>query len=602
MDTKKRKKSKKHLNDLLLPIIFTACILPYTVYLKEYEYGYGEYAWHSSESIMQDFYTYYRMWFFLFIVVCALVILAFRIGLYREKTKSAKIFIPYGIYLLFALLSAVCSFNQKAAWLGNFVDLEGYIVLAGYAIIAFYTYQIMEYEQDYITLLHAFEVSFIPMSVVGWLQVFGKDLLQYAWMQKLVMPDVLYEYYEGEVESIFSGNNVFLTLYNPNYAVIYLLMFLCVFAVFAVCSTEKKQKITALFLAIDAMILIWFTYSRAALVALAVVVAVSVVFACTQKKLRKQERNLSGTDGKGFVKTVWITIGGGVVLACCLIFVDVNLMGGKFLGRIFDEKKDNQLENILTTKEGIEIQYAGNSYILSFEEGEGGVVLTDSKGLCLQTLETEEGSISLPIIAESEATVLTYEGEKTIALCMYGNVMLFAKNGDTYVYKTSWGKEDQMIPVAHVDFGGLEYLGSGRLYIWSRILPILKNYLFVGSGPDTFAEVFPQNDYAGKLVYAKTPARIIERAHNDYLMKWVQTGLCSVMALLAFYVVFLKVCGGWYRKHCVDTDIKAMLGFGCFLGCIAYMVCGFFSDSTLYTTPLFAVFLGLTLSVCTKKG
>ena len=38
----------------------------------------------------------------------------------------------------------------------------------------------------------------------------------------------------------------------------------------------------------------------------------------------------------------------------------------------------------------------------------------------------------------------------------------------------------------------------------------------------------------------------------------------------------------------------------CLLGCVAYMVCGLFSDSTLYTSPVFYVFAGLVLSAKDK--
>ena len=91
-----------------------------------------------------------------------------------------------------------------------------------------------------------------------------------------------------------------------------------------------------------------------------------------------------------------------------------------------------------------------------------------------------------------------------------------------------------------VDFHGLETKGSGRIYIWSRTLPLLKKYFFVGSGPDTFYRAFPQNDYVGKEMYADTSARMIEKAHNGYLMTAVQTGVVSLILLLVFY--------GWYVK------------------------------------------------------
>jgi hypothetical protein len=46
---------------------------------------------------------------------------------------------------------------------------------------------------------------------------------------------------------------------------------------------------------------------------------------------------------------------------------------------------------------------------------------------------------------------------------------------------------------------------------------------------------------------------------------------------------------------------KNLLALGCLLGCVAYMVCGLFSDSTLYTSPVFYVFAGITLSAAVSR-
>ena len=46
-------------------------------------------------------------------------------------------------------------------------------------------------------------------------------------------------------------------------------------------------------------------------------------------------------------------------------------------------------------------------------------------------------------------------------------------------------------------FDGKEKMGSARIYNWSRTIPLLKDTLLVGFGPDTFSKVFPQNDFFG---------------------------------------------------------------------------------------------------------
>jgi O-antigen ligase len=581
-----RKTKKQYFNDLLLPIIFTLCILPFTVRLREYEYGYSKYAWHSDESVMQDIYTWYRMWLFLVIAALALVVLLFRMGLYKEKNKPVRVFLPFGIYLVFVALSCLFSINPSAAWLGNFVDLEGFFVLAGYGLVAFYTYQIMSEERDYSAVFRGMEISFAIMSVIGWMQIFGKDPLSFPFVQRLVMSEEYYDYYEGEMYSIFSGNNVSLSLYNPNYAVIYLIMFAAVFAVFLLFSKEKRQRIISGVLLLDALILTWFTYSRAGLVALAVVLVLGAVIL-----IRKKAASAA--------KYVLGLIGGVAVLAAAFVAVDLLAFGGHYVNRLVDEKKDNGLKSILTTDEGVQINYGDDSYLLQVE-GDS-LIVRGTDGTECAVLTDAGDSYVLPIGTECEIDYFVIDGENTIWVELYDNALTFTEQGGEYIYETSWGKEDQMVEVAHADAGGLEYLGSGRVYIWTRIVPLLRKYILVGSGPDTFAEVYPQNDYAGKLVYAGTPARIIERAHNDYLMKWVQTGLLSVAALLAFYFLLLKKGFAYFGDGAWMCSTKNLLALGCLLGCVAYMVCGLFSDSTLYTSPVFYVFAGIVLSVAVSR-
>lgn len=578
----KKAKEKKHFNDLLLPIILILCIMPFVVYMAEYDYGYSEYLWHSDNSILQDFYTYYRSIFFLVVVFFLVVILAFRLALYKEDTKDYKIFFPLVGYGFFVLLSSIFSINPKASWLGNFVDLEGFFVLLGYCLTAFYTYQIMK-KQDYQTIIKAIQIMFLPMSIVGWFQVFKHDLLNYEWVQRIVMSDYFFSEYGGTVEDVFTGNNVFLTLYNPNFAATFLVMFSCVFFVFTIYAKDFKERILNGILLLNALILCWFTYTRAALVAIAIVLIVFAIF-------QIQKHN------KAILK---VMIPSALALFAFLFILDF-ATGGKYIGRLIDTQKSTGLTSILTTERGVEITYEGETYILGFAEDNASVLLTDDAGNELSVTYTESGDMELPFAKDAYATIIDWDSYPTLLVLLENTTLQFIEDDGTYYYYTDWGKIDSMTEIPHVDFHGLESLGSGRVYIWSRILPILKNYIFIGSGPDTFAEAYPQNDYVGKMIYAENPGRIMERAHNDYLMRWVQTGLLSLICLLVFYGLFFKKCFAFYKDNSMDCD-SSKLGLGCLLGCIGYLVCCLFSDSTLYTTPVFFVFIGLALAAAYKE-
>ena len=68
-------------------------------------------------------------------------------------------------------------------------------------------------------------VTFLCISMTGWLQIFGYDLLNIEWVQQFIMSKEQFVQYGGEIADVFRGNHVFLTLYNPNYAAAFLIMF-----------------------------------------------------------------------------------------------------------------------------------------------------------------------------------------------------------------------------------------------------------------------------------------------------------------------------------------------------------------------------------------
>ena len=80
-----KKPQKNAFNDLLLPIFCVLCLMPFCIYLAEYDYGYRSYLWHSDHSVAQDLYAYYRCYFFELIAVISLAVLILRMTLYREK-------------------------------------------------------------------------------------------------------------------------------------------------------------------------------------------------------------------------------------------------------------------------------------------------------------------------------------------------------------------------------------------------------------------------------------------------------------------------------------------------------------------------------------
>lgn len=577
----KNNNNTEKMRDILFPILFTIVVIPLIVRLAVYNCGYSDYIWYSDDDLVSDLYCYFKSYIFDITAIISVMVLGFRMALYREKNKNVKLFIPMFVYGLFVIISTFLSINTAASLEGNFESFESCLVLIGYVIMAFYTYQVLEEDADYRIIWLGIAVLSVIFAIIGILQVFKCDLLDFEFVQRLIMSEEYFQQYAGEIESSFSGNNVYLTLYNPNYAGIVLSMLFAVVFVMTITENDKKKKIALAVLTGILAVLTWFTYSRTSLITI-VLVAVVGIFALRKMLKSKTIRRIAGT----------ILLGIAVLVA-----VD-SAMGFKYLSKIFEGNTREPLESMTTDKEGIHIQYDGVIYQLWFDE---------DKAYCLNGDTNEvteiEANTDTPLDI-GEGNFCYYAKDSQILEMFFLDTTLeFVVEEGVYYYQTPYGNLDSMVDVDKVSLGGLEYIASARGYIWSRTLPLLKDYILVGSGPDTYPEVFPQNDYAGKIVYSDMPDRIIEKGHNDYLTKWVHTGLISVIAMVIFYGIVIYKGGKYYlfSKENQVFDWKYRLGLGCYLACISYMIAGLFNDSTIQTAPLFWIFMGLTLASCDKN-
>ena len=562
--------------DLLIPLMLTIVVLPLAVRLAIYSCGFSGYDWYSPNDVLTDFYCYYKSYLLDIIGIFAGIVLTFRLVLYREKTRDMRIFIPLTLYCIFAILSTILSVNTDASLKGNFESFESVIVLTVYVVLALYAYQIMESERDYKYIWYSILVITGIFTVIGAFQIFHHDLLNFEWAQRLIMTGEQFTEYAGQLTDTFTGNNVYLTLYNPNYAGITLCMLFAVIWVMALSETQKKQRICYFSVSAIVLVLIWFTYSRASLLATVLVMILGIF--CYSKQLQK--------------KQIWLGLSGLIALFVILICVDASL-DFKYLSRIAERNTREPLTSMTSDENGIHICYDNMNYDL-YIENDTLLCISDSK----ETPLTATEGVDLLLPFEKDAYAVFYENE--IYLQLAENMLTFVIEGNEYLYKTPSGNLAPMTDVKAVDFHGFEYLGSARGYIWSRTLPLLGDYFFVGSGPDTFAEVFPQEDYAGKIVYSDRPNMIIEKAHNDYLTKWVQTGGISLICILAFYVLFIRL--GWrfflQKKNAYGAanTMHDRLALGCYIACLSYMFTSLFNDSTLQTAPLFWVLCGVALS------
>lgn len=127
--------------------------------------------------------------------------------------------------------------------------------------------------------------------------------------------------------------------------------------------------------------------------------------------------------------------------------------------------------------------------------------------------------------------------------------------------------------------------GTGRLYIWRNVLPLVAEQPWFGGGPDTLGErmtaEFRRYDAETGVLYRAA----IDTAHNEYLNILVNEGALALgaylAALLCSFVAFL-------RKNPQSTAVAL-----CGAGVLGYSVQAFFGLRMCMTSPFFWIAWGL---------
>lgn len=112
-----------------------------------------------------------------------------------------------------------------------------------------------------------------------------------------------------------------------------------------------------------------------------------------------------------------------------------------------------------------------------------------------------------------------------------------------------------------------------RYKIWGAAFVMIREHPFLGKGVGTFMNYFPQYiDDLGK-----------QYAHNCYLQIWVETGIFSLLAFLAFIYTFIIKAARYFIRF------KDFLVLGLLCGSVGFLAHSFL-DTQLYSLQLAFLF------------
>ena len=569
----------------MVPVILASVIIPLIVYMKRIKIDGILYESWNGDSDFGEFFSYYKSVILLIAAILAVVMI---INNWRKLPtfRMQNDFIPAIIYIIFVIISTITSEYLEVALSGYNERYEGALALISYIIICFYTANFIQSEEKIKSTFVIMGVSCTIIGIIGLLQYVGYDPLQTTFGMKLILPKE-YHQYADSIKFTYAGNIITGTLNNPNYVGSYSCMLLLItLGLFYYFKNTKERVIVGIVFCGFSFVLWIGSMSRAGLVGgiLGIVILLIMQF----KKILSDWKYTSGI--LIYFVIIYFAMnsftGGRVVSE----FNNINPV--KERSRIEQRKNILYIEEITTQRNQLVVKTSKDT--LKIEYNDGKIEFFDESNNRIEsiykgeifTFESEDYSkYKLATVIEGAEYILNI-GENAIRLNYDDNEFQYLRvTGNTMKVRNA-----ETLSI----LDGREAFGSGRGFIWSRTIPMIKETIFIGHGPDTFAIYFPQWDLAGKINGLRNPNTMVDKPHNWYMQIAVNTGLLSMISIVSFILVYCyKVLLLYIKSPNKDCLILQSVTFS---AVISYCIAGFFNDSVVAVSPVFWVILGLGIA------
>lgn len=587
--------SKKSSIVILMPAIMLFVVLPFTILYHMQEMEVAEYPYFPDYEAWGDLFLYAKSVVTLVAAVLASVLIFDYKFIQGKKIKISKMWIAMLIFELACIFSYVFSINTPISSTGFFDQYENIWVCLAYGILCFYGYFLYD-KVPFQNILRILVVPAFVLSVLGLSQFFSHDIIQMSGLIESLLPDS----FQGQVAYDFAGEQikkVYLTFYNPNYAAVYLDFVLPFLMLGFFIAPQKSWKGLYGITCIGFLICLIGTGSKAGIMVCAIeVLVMSAGILVYQMKYKKNN----------FL----------IVIATLAVIVILCFLGYKFAD--LDEEKissnlDEELQQVTVYEDKIGVRFHDTELFLWEKdipkENRVGVYVSDDKGkLYSYTYNAEKNALILDEKKFSDFCFGCFEQNGISYLFFRHNDINWTFTKDTpkgvYSFISTYGKLENIESAEKAYSTKFDGLFTYRGYIWNRTVPLLKKYFLMGSGPNTFGLVFPQNDYvdrskAGSGFYYE----ILTKPHNMYLQTAVQTGVVSCMALLVFGGLCMKTLFQRLYKACKknnDFNIKILMTF--IIAIMAYCILGITNDSSVAVAPTFWLLSGLGIGMTMSEN
>lgn len=596
-----KKYCKENSIGFFLPISFILAIIPLIVRAKQVKLDELQ-SQVFGKTASYDFFSQNK---FLLLAI-SVVILTVILGIYFRKIFEKKdkivniILILSMIFLLFCFISSILSPYKHVAFWGVFNRAEGFLTIVCYLMLFIYSLYTFKNTTDYKFIIIPILIVVFINAFLGIFQYAGNDLINTELGKLISVPSKIAEETGGNLKLLYESGKLYGTLFHYNYvgsfvAIIIPLLFCSLFI--------EDDLIYKIVIGMGFLASLWLLFgstSRAGLVGIFAAIILGIIM--FGKIIFKNKKQLLIT----IISIIVIILGlnfltnGSVFKRVPLLFKDAFSIFNNTSD--FDYKNHVPVKDITHENGDAQMIFQNNTLNISFENNK--YIFTNSKGdeikiakgdKCYLFDSTEFSNLSFNLYKFSKSS-----DKMDVIYISVGNDAVFPfriKEDNTVHFISAISSKDIEIDNPETfGFAGKEKLGSARGYIWSRSIPLLKDNILIGKGPDTFVFQFPQNDLIAKYYAYGNPNTIVDKPHNLYLQIALNNGLIALIAFLGIMIVYIVDS---FRLYALKRQYEHSQIFGAAisLGIIGYLLAGIFNDSIISVAPIFWIVLGVGVSI-----
>lgn len=541
------------------------------------------------------------------VVVIAIVMLALSlvccVYLFRRAEKRSLVFVGLSaVYVIMTLASALCSEYREVALWGQFDRAEGFFTTACYFVIFLFTMYSFKTTKNFRYVVFALFFCVGINTVMGIFQFAGNSLETMDWFFNLIVDK---KYADAiSINSSVKSRSLLGALYNYNYVGSFTGLVIPLFSTMAIFDKKIHHKVFYIIFDMMALFMLMGSTVRSGVVAVVAAVAVGVFLFF--RLILKRWKVAVGALGAAAVLVV-----AGNLVTQGAFFARVSTLLGDMVQVVAPAEKKVDLFDTLPVREilhnrdgSVTLVTQTDAMHISFSAEENRYVFTDNDGGEIGMSFTDAGELKSTDERFAGITLdynsVSDELSEGSALYLWFNdnsksILTFALYGGKNIHMVDNKIADRIEPVnaEHFGFEGKELVGSSRGYIWSRTIPLLKNCILVGYGPDTFAYVFPQQDFLAKYYsYAEGFHITVDKPHNLYLQIFISNGLIALIAFVGICLLYLADC---FRLYALRREYREeqIYGAAVMLAVVGYLTAGMFNDSVVSVAPMFWILLGV---------